>query len=122
MKTLHTALWLIMSGTAFAASEIPLNELGFVDRIPYVNKAEIVDQLGEPSKIYNIADKNSGAIVASIWHYHYLNTSEEGEYYKTTELDFIGDRVVNIVFSTVEDSEDDTAQTSPSGSECTPAC
>jgi hypothetical protein len=40
----------------------------------------------------------SGKLVASIWQYHYLNTDEKGEYYQTTELDFMDDKVVMVVF------------------------
>ena len=97
MKVLFSALMLAAFALAHADSDIPLNELSFVDRAPMAGKAALIEQLGEPSRAYVITDRQTGEVVASIWHYHYINTSEEGEYYKTTELDFIGDRIVNIV-------------------------
>jgi hypothetical protein len=37
-------------------------------------------------------------VVASIWQYDYINTDEKGEYYKHTELDFVDNKVVTVVF------------------------
>jgi len=109
MKFLSLLVLLCLPATAMAEkNDIPLNELGFVDSVPRADKAHILEQLGEPASQFQIRDKG-GDVVAAIWHYHYLNTSEEGDYYKTTELDFIGDRVVNIVFSNVDDEEDNQA-------------
>jgi hypothetical protein len=88
------------------ANEIPLSEQAFIDRIKTTGKAEIVAQLGEPARKYDVKDDETGEVMGSIWHYHYLNTAESGEYYKTTELDFVGDQVVTVVFSTTEDGND----------------
>ena len=106
MKLLLALPLLLLSGLAYASDmAIPLNELGFLDRIGKLDKAAIVAQIGEPSLAMDLVQEETGEIAASIWHYHYLNTSETGEYYKTTELNFIDGRVVNVVFSMTDDGE-----------------
>ena len=68
-------------------SQIPTEEKAFVKAINQFNKAKIVELLGEPAKMDDIKLKSSGRVVASIWHYHNINTAEDGSYYPTTELD-----------------------------------
>lgn len=106
MKLLRALPLLLVSGLVYASDmAIPLDELGFLDRIGKLDKAAIVAQLGEPSLAMDLVQEETGEIAASIWHYHYLNTSETGEYYKTTELNFIDGHVVNVVFSMTDDGE-----------------
>lgn len=106
MKLLRALPLLLVSGLVYASDmTIPLNELGFLDRIGKLDKATIVAQLGEPSLAMDLVQEETGEIATSIWHYHYLNTSETGEYYKTTELNFIDGHVVNVVFSMTDDGE-----------------
>lgn len=108
MRVLIAALLASLSGVAVANNdEIPLSEHEFVARIKTAGKAEIVAQLGEPARAVDVKDDETGEVMGSIWHYHYLNTAENGDYYKTTELDFVGDQVVTVVFSTMEDSGSD---------------
>ena len=104
MKLATFALLLSIFGVAFAgtetakpSSDIPTNEKEFVAKINGFEKAKIIEQLGEPSNKEDIQSA-SGKLVASIWQYHYLNTDEKGEYYQTTELDFMNDKVVMVVF------------------------
>jgi len=85
--------------------EIPTAEHAFVDSIPYFDKAKIVALIGEPSFKADSTDPDTGKIDASVWRYHYLNTNESGEYYQTTELDFVEDQVAVIVFMN-NDGED----------------
>lgn len=114
MKLLVAVLLAGLSGAATAASdEIPLNEQDFVERIKTADKTQIVEQLGEPARAIDITDEETGAVMGSIWHYHYLNTSDNGDYYKTTELDFIGSRVVTVVFSMMEDGVANSAKLEP---------
>lgn len=105
MKSLFVALLLALSGSAIAeaneapvSKEIPTTEKEFVASINGFDKAQIIEQLGEPSNMNDITNAKTGKLEASIWHYHNINTNEKGEYYKTTELDFIDDRVVLVVF------------------------
>ena len=77
--------------------EIPTSEKEFVETIKTVDKQKILEQFGEPSIRDDVIGPD-GEVVASVWHYRYLNTDEKGEYYKTTELDFVQDRVVMVVF------------------------
>jgi hypothetical protein len=86
-------------------SELPTDEKAFVHAIGKLNKAKIVELLGEPAKAEDVKLKDSGRVVASIWHYHYINTSADGEYYQTTELDFIDDKVNVVVFLNNDGSE-----------------
>ena len=113
MKLVTFALLLSLSGLAFAevgnttstsASDIPTNEKDFIASINGFEKTKIIEQFGEPTKIEDIASA-SGKPVASIWQYHYLNTDEKGDYYQTTELDFINDKVLMVVFMNNDGSE-----------------
>ncbi|HLD10287.1 MAG TPA: hypothetical protein VJB68_09605 [Methylophilaceae bacterium] len=94
-----------MSSAAFAgASEssvgdkIPTTEKEFVTTINGFDKDEIIEQFGEPSKKDDLGIGKEGKTPASIWQYHYLNTDVNGAYYQTTELDFVDDKVVMVVF------------------------
>lgn len=86
-------------------TEIPTEEKAFVAVINQFNKAKIVELLGEPAKADDVKVKGTGKIVASIWHYHNINTDENGTYYPTTELDFVDDKVVQVVFLNNDGSE-----------------
>jgi hypothetical protein len=85
--------------------EIPTEEKAFVDAINKFDKVKIVAQLGEPAKADDVKIKGSDKIAASIWQYHNINTAEDGSYYPTTELDFIDDKVVQVVFLNNDGSE-----------------
>ena len=107
MKNLFLFLFLILSSAAFAgASEspvgndnIPTSEKEFVDTINGFDKNKIVEQFGEPNKKDDLLGLGKeGKAPASIWQYHYLNTDVNGDYYQTTELDFVDDKVVMVVF------------------------
>ena len=87
-----------------AAKEIPTAEKAFVDSINGFDKKQILAQFGEPAKIEDIKSQ-SGDLNASIWQYHHLNTNEKGEYYETTELDFVDDKVVTVVFMNNDGTE-----------------
>lgn len=105
MKVFAPLLLVSFSVAAWAGGDdIPLNENEFVERMTAADKAEIVAKLGEPARAIDIKDDETGEVMGSIWHYHNLNTAENGDYYKTTELDFVGDQVVTVVFSTSEET------------------
>jgi len=87
------------------ALSLPTEEKAFIDAINKFDKKSIVELLGEPAKADDVRLKGSDKVVASIWHYHNLNTDEDGEYYETTELDFIDDKVVQVVFLNNDGSE-----------------
>lgn len=91
-------------------TEIPISEKEFVDAINNFTKAQIIEQFGEPAKADDIKLKDSGRVVASIWQYHHINTAADGVYYETTELDFIDDKVVQVVFLNNDGSERDDGQ------------
>lgn len=95
---------LAIAGPAFAASvdTIPENEPDFVSTVQTLDQSEIAELLGEPAYQYDIKD-DDGQVVGSIWHYHGVTTGDDGQYYKTTELDFVGRRVANIVLINTED-------------------
>lgn len=88
-----------------AETTLPTEEKAFVKAIELLDKKSIVAQLGEPAKADDVKIKGSNRIVASIWHYHNINTDENGVYYQTTELDFIDDKVVQVVFLNNDGSE-----------------
>ena len=94
-----------------ASNELPIQEKAFVDAINKFDKKQIVEQLGEPAKADDVRLKGSDTIVASIWHYHNINTDENGIYYPTTELDFVDGKVVQVVFLNNDGSEKADGQT-----------
>jgi hypothetical protein len=79
-------------------TEIPTVERDFVNAINGFDKAKIIAQFGEPAKADDVKIKGTNKVVASIWQYHFINTNVDGVYYETTELDFIDDKVVTVVF------------------------
>jgi hypothetical protein len=106
MKALLLAVSLALASTAYAQPaedqakqkrEIPTTEKEFVEGIKTINKDQILEQFGEPHVRDDVVGQD-GEVIASVWHYRYLNTDENGSYYKTTELDFVRDKVVMVVF------------------------
>lgn len=118
MRALFLSFLLVFSGAAIAGntadnplpSEIPTAEKDFVAIINQYDKAKIIEQFGEPAKKEDMKIASSGEIVASIWQYHFINTNAEGAYYETTELDFLGDKVVMVVFMNHDGQEKITAE------------
>lgn len=105
MRTLLLTMLLAFSGAALAGNtveappaDIPTAEKEFVAVINQYDKAKIIEQFGEPAKKDDMKIASSGEVIASIWQYHFINTDPEGSYYETTELDFIGEKVVMVVF------------------------
>lgn len=98
---IFTQLLLMQTATADETkivTEIPTLERDFVKAISGFDKSKIIAQFGEPAKSDDVKIKGTGKVVASIWQYHYINTAPDGAYYETTELDFIDDKVVQVVF------------------------
>lgn len=93
-----TANYAIADDATDKITEIPTGERDFVAAINGFDKSKIIAQFGEPAKADDVKIKGSGKIVASIWQYHFINTAADGSYYETTELDFIDDKVVMVVF------------------------
>ncbi len=91
--------------------KIPKEEKAFVDAINKFNKAKIVAQLGQPAKADDVKIKGTDKVAASIWHYHNINTAEDGTLYPTTELDFVDDTVVQVVFLNNDGSEANDGKT-----------
>jgi hypothetical protein len=92
-------------------SEIPTDEKAFVEAINKFDKQKIVELLGEPARAEDVKIKGTGKVAASIWHYHNINTDENGVYYPTTELDFIDDKVVTVVFLNNDGSDANDGKT-----------
>lgn len=88
----------VYAAGAVPAVKVPKDEQTFVDTVGKMKRAEIIALLGEPDKAEDIKLKDSGRVVASIWHYHNINVDAEGQFYPTTELDLIGDQVSVVVF------------------------
>ncbi|MCX7186675.1 MAG: hypothetical protein NTW57_05405 [Methylophilales bacterium] len=101
--------WAFADAPSKEATEIPTVEKEFIDAINGFDKAQIIAQFGEPAKADDVKIKGTGKIVASIWQYHFINTSPDGSYYETTELDFIDDKVVTVVFLNNDGSDIDNS-------------
>ena len=91
--------------TVPTTGNLPLEEKAFVDAINKFDKTKIIAQLGKPAKEDDVKLKDSGKIVASIWQYHNINKAADGTLYPTTELDFVDDKVVQVVFLNNDGSE-----------------
>lgn len=93
----------VMADTSAGAEKVlSPQEQAFLDAIGGLSKDKVVAQLGEPARKEELLGPN-GETVASIWQYDYLNTDEKGEYYKSTELDFVDDKVVTVVFMNTDE-------------------
>lgn len=101
--------WAFADPASKEVAEIPTVEKDFIDAINGFDKAQIIAQFGEPAKADDVKIKGTGKIVASIWQYHFINTSPDGSYYETTELDFIDDKVVTVVFLNNDGSDIDNS-------------
>ena len=101
--------WAFADAPSKEATKIPTVEKEFIDAINGFDKAQIIAQFGEPAKADDVKIKGTGKIVASIWQYHFINTSSDGSYYETTELDFIDDKVVTVVFLNNDGSDIDNS-------------
>mgnify|MGYP000054620743 CR=1 FL=1 len=110
MKKILSVLLLSFCSMAFAdntsenQAALSNAEQAFIDHIQSLEKAQIIEEFGEPHQVEDLKS-NGDKVVASIWQYHYLNTNEKGEYYKTTELDFVDDKVIMVVFMNNDGSE-----------------
>jgi len=82
--------------------EISAAEQAFLDVVGGLSKEKVREQLGDPARSEELTGPD-GEVIASIWYYDYLNTDEKGEYYKSTELDFMDDKVVTVVFMNTDD-------------------
>ncbi len=117
MRRLAALSLLALTNVALADMDsIPTQETAFVDTIQSIPQARIVELLGDPAYVYTIRDKD-GLPVGAIWHYRYVTTTDDGEYYKTTELDFIGDKVTTVVFINTDTADDALASASPTSCE-----
>jgi len=85
---------------------LPLEEKAFVLAIEKLDRQAIRKELGEPAKADDVKIKDTDRVVASIWHYHFINTDENGKHYETTELDFVGDKLEQVVFINNDGSEE----------------
>jgi hypothetical protein len=92
-------------------NEIPTDEKAFVEVINKFDKQKIVELLGEPASAEDVKIKGTDKVAASIWQYHNINTDENGVYYPTTELDFIDDKVVTVVFLNHDGSDANDGKT-----------
>ena len=70
--------WAFADASSKEATEIPTVEKEFIDAINGFDKAQIIAQFGEPAKADDVKIKGTGKIVASIWQYHFINTSPDG--------------------------------------------
>jgi len=104
---------LSLSGAALAgatSAKLPEDEQGFVDAVGKLNRAQLIAMLGEPARAEDVKLKDSGRVVASIWHYHNINKDAGGAYYPTTELDIIDDQVSVVVFLNNDGSDASAGQ------------
>ncbi|HSH88121.1 MAG TPA: hypothetical protein VK958_12830 [Methylophilus sp.] len=112
--SLATLALITLSSTALAGNtteKFPEDEQGFVTAIGKLKRSEIIALLGEPARAEDVKLKDSGRVVASIWHYHNINKDPHGAYYPTTELDLIDDQVSVIVFLNNDGSDATSGQT-----------
>jgi len=123
MKFATALFMLVLATPALAEIEhLPTEEEAFLDVIGSVPPEKVVELLGEPDQTIILRDQTSGAEMGAIVHYGYINTNNEGEYYKTTELDYLNGRLVMIVFSNSDFRENKTAAAPATTEECSALC
>jgi hypothetical protein len=111
LVSLSQPAWAGPTTEKLTAEKIPLDEQGFVNAVSKLKRSEIIALLGEPARAEDVKLKDSGRVVASIWHYHNINKDEQGAFYPTTELDIIDDQVSVIVFLNNDGSDNSQGQT-----------
>lgn len=122
MRFLTAAFMLAFAAPALAEiSDIPSEESAFLEVIGSVHPDKRDELLGEPDETIILRNQENGEEMGVIVHYRYINTNSEGEYYKTTELDYLNGRLVMIVFSNSDFLEAKTAAR-PQDDECTAIC
>ncbi len=97
--------------TPATATDIQMDERAFVDKVGKMTRAEVIALLGEPARAEDVKLKDSGRVVASIWHYHNIIKDAKGEFYQTTELDIIDDHVSVVVFLNNDGADTNSGQT-----------
>lgn len=123
MKLLSAFILLCLASPAYAEVEsLPTEEQAFLDVIPSLPPQKIVELLGEPDQLIVLHGQDDEEEIGAIVHYRYINTNSEGEYYKTTELDYAGGRLVMVVFSNSDFENAKTAALPPAEAECPIAC
>jgi hypothetical protein len=113
MKAILYALVSFLPAVAYADGGLPLDETNFVEAVQNLTKEKIVELLGQPTTAIEVKDQRTGELVGYAWDYDHLNTSDTGDYYKTTELDLVDDRVVTIVFSNGRTGTDSSSDPAP---------
>jgi hypothetical protein len=78
-------------------------EQAFISHVQEINKDQILAEFGQPSQKEDLVGDDA-KVFASIWRYHNLNKDEKGVTYPVTELDFVDDKVVLVVFMNDEDA------------------
>lgn len=106
-----SALWAGAAPGVATPGAVPDDEQAFVDKVGKMNRAELIALLGEPARAEDVKLKDSGRVVASIWHYHNINKDANGAYYPTTELDIVEDQVSVVVFLNNDGSDPSSGQT-----------
>jgi hypothetical protein len=101
---------------------IPTNEEAFLNVIGSVDQVKLVELLGDPAEVMILRNQANGEVVGAIVHYRYINTNNEGEYYKTTELDYLDGRLVMVLFSNSDIQETTTAAIEQVDGECPASC
>jgi hypothetical protein len=116
-------LMLALAGPTLAdIDSIPTNEEAFLSVIGSVDQVKMVELLGDPAEVMILRNQENGEVVGAIVHYRYINTNNEGEYYKTTELDYLDGRLVTVLFSNSDIQETTTAAIEPVDGECPASC
>lgn len=106
MKKTLLALLISLPIIALAdtSPDLSIKETEFIDKVYGIEKSKILAQFGKPSRSGDIKSEED-KVIASIWLYHNINTNDQGQYYPTTEIDFVYDKVSTVVFMN-SDGED----------------
>ncbi|WP_228518768.1 hypothetical protein [Methylophilus sp. 13] len=111
LLSVSSALWAGATPGTVTTGAIPEDEQAFVDKVGKMSRTELIALLGEPARAEDVKLKDSGRVVASIWHYHNINKDAKGAYYPTTELDIVEDQVSVVVFLNNDGSDASSGQT-----------
>lgn len=91
-------LLLGLSITAHAENGLPSGDIEFIRALQSLRQPDVLARLGQPANVIEVTDQQ-GRLRSTIWRYERLNTTADGSVYRFTDIDFVGDRIKDVMFS-----------------------
>lgn len=98
MRKTFGILLLGLSVTVHAESGLPSQDIEFIGALQSLRQPDVLARLGQPANVFEVIDQQ-GKVRSTIWRYEGLNTTADGSVYRFTDIDFVGDRIKDVMFS-----------------------